>query len=130
MNISYTLLDGSNDLARLTKRTVFQTPITGYAARFLEKNTEVRLYESGRLTIGVGFVWDFGSGPAIDTPDMVIASLAHDALGRLADRRGLDGKFRKQSDKYFRQLLRDNGASWFRAWYAYIAVRAYSLFIA
>jgi len=47
-------------------------------------STGLTLNENGKLTCAPGYTWDFGSGPAIDTPDMVYGSLAHDALYDMA----------------------------------------------
>lgn len=85
----------------------------------------VVLGADGQLFIRAGYCWDFGSGPAIDTPEMVAASLAHDALYDLIKLGQLDNGHRKAADKYFRQLLKDYGVGWFRRNYCYWAVRLF-----
>jgi len=126
----YTLVDGRNDLARLDRTYVFSTDILGYEAEIVETHDGCKLDPDGMLTVWSGFVWDFGSGPAVDTPDVVIASLAHDALCRLTNRGLLPWSVRAEADAFFRYLLKINGCSWLRRWYAYLAVRAYSLTLA
>lgn len=112
--------------ATLTMLVELETPITGHHG----KVARAELFQNGLLAVRPGFIWDFASGPAVNTPDMVYASIAHDALARMTVEREVPWKVRKQADKYFRQLLRQFGAHWFRAWYAYVAVRAYSMTLA
>lgn len=119
--ISYTLI-GKNK-GRLTDRVVFDTGIIGYEAEVEYASIAI----DGTCTVLPGFQWDFGSGPAIDTPDVVLASLAHDALCRIHVRRNLNSKFRRKADAYFRKLLKELGMGWFRRWYFWAAVRLYSL---
>lgn len=126
----YTLLNGRSNRARLDEDYRFDTGIKGHEARIEYRPDACQLWPFGTLIVYEGFVWDFGSGPAIDTPDMVIASLAHDALCGLTDRGLVPWSVRKQADKYFRYLLKINGCPWIRRWYAYLAVRFYSYNIA
>ena len=123
----YDLLD--SDRARITEEYVFKTTVKGYSAEWDEPGEQCELRSYGLLIIKPGFVYDFASG-AIDTPDMVVASLAHDALCRLTDRGLIPWEARAKSDKYFRQLLKQLGTPFFRRWYAYLAVRAYSVTLA
>lgn len=120
-NISYKLI--SKNKAKLREQVVFETGMKGH-------NREVeyaRLLPFGTLVVDPGFQWDFGSGPAIDTPDVVIASLAHDALCRIDDRWNIGADFRRKADSYFRKVLKELGMGWFRRWYFWAAVRMYSL---
>lgn len=101
---------------------VCQTPITGRLAAI----HKVTLAKDGILWIREGYVWDFGSGPAIDTPEMIFASLAHDAFYDLMKAGQLPrGSTRKQVDDFFRLQLLQAGASPLRAWYCWAAVRAF-----
>lgn len=120
----YDLLD--SDRARITEAYEFNTPIQGFSGIIEEPGEQCELRSYGKLIIKQGFVYDFASG-AVDTPDMIIASLAHDALCRLTNRGTVPWKVRVKADKYFRQLLKELGTSFVRRWYAYAAVRAYSL---
>lgn len=123
----YELVDGKARRGRLLERYDFVTPITGHHASLQDvKCNSCLLRSGGLLTVNPGFRWDFASG-AIDTPPMVIASLAHDALCRLMAHGKLPWSTRKQADVYFRELLKANGCSFVRRWYAYLAVRGYSL---
>jgi hypothetical protein len=105
--------------AVLAEPVVFETPITGAACSI--KN--VRLDAGGLLTLSVGYVWDFASGPAVDTPDMVYGSIAHDALYDLMNAGVLASKHRKAADKFFVELLRQAGCPWYRRAWVYAAVR-------
>ena len=117
--IDYTL---DNGWGKLNEPLEFDTPIKGYVARM----PYVILQEDGKLILEAGFSWDFGSGPAIDTPAMVIASAAHDAFCVMTDAGVLPWECRKVSDKYFRDLLKSNGTGWARRWWCWLGVRSYS----
>ena len=120
-DISYTLV--SKRKAVLLESVIFYTGIVGHDAKI----DKACIDYSGECTIYKGFQWDFASGPAIDTPDMVIGSLIHDALCRLDDQNKLGYKFRKQSDKYFRKVLKELETGFIRRWYVWAVVRAYSV---
>lgn len=120
-DISYTLV--KKNRAKLKERVVFDTGIVGHT----KEVENASIVHDGTLVVDPGFQWDFGSGPAIDTPDVVIASLAHDALCRIDDRWNLGSGFRRKTDKCFRRLLKQLGMGWFRRWYFWAAVRFYSL---
>ena len=105
----------------------FATPIMGYRESISSPLTDrCSIYENGHLRVHTGFEWDFATG-AIDTPDMVKASLAHDALCGLINHGKLPASEQKAADKFFRKVLKECGTSWFRRWYAYLAVRAYQM---
>lgn len=103
-SINYKLTP-SRRKAVLLERAVYHTPITGHEAEIRKTSSACKLHRDGRLSIESGFVWDFGSF-AVDTPAMVQASLAHDALCRLINLRLVPWSVRRQSDAYFRELLR------------------------
>ena len=107
--------------AILRERVSRQTSIVGYTAAA----TNVLLGRGGLLMISEGFVWDYASGPAIDTPDMVHGSLIHDALYLLMRTGQLPWTERKRADSLFRDMLLEAGCPPFRAWYAYRAVRLF-----
>lgn len=123
--------DPKNSRGELLKTFGFQTSIRGYSVYTdkvgRHKAGYLQVIPSGELYIGEGFIWDYGSGPAIDTPAMIVASLAHDALCYLTDEALLPWKERKRADKYFRTVLKDYGTSWLRRQYCYLAVRIYSI---
>lgn len=127
MNISYTLTkDGAYGI--LNQPLVFSTPIVGHDV--FMKDIACYLASSGRLTLDAGFMWDFGSGPAIDTPAMVVASAAHDALCIMTDTGKLPWGCRAKADAYFRELLKQNGVSFARRWWCWAGVRSYSKCVA
>jgi hypothetical protein len=113
-------------MGRLLSRYEFWTPITGHDARIEGSTMACSIRADGLLVVEPGFEWDFGSGPAIDTPAVVIASLAHDALCLLTNRRLLPWECRAQADAYYRNLLRLNGTGLARTWWQYAGVRLYS----
>lgn len=92
--------------------------------------TACELTAAGLLKIRAGFVWDFGSWPAINTPDVVLASLAHDAFCVMTDAGVLPWSVRAQADRYYRELLKQYGCKWYRRWWQWAGVRGYSKFVA
>ena len=81
---------------------------------------------NGRLLIHAHYAWDGPSGPTIDTKTFMRASLFHDALCQLIGEGLLDKKYRKYADQLLRKIALEDGMNKFRAWYVYMAVRAYS----
>ena len=94
--------------------------------------TLFRDYEGGHryhvLTVHAHYAWDGPSGPTFDTKTFMRGSLFHDALCQLIGEGLLDKKYRKYADQLLRQICLEDGMSKFRAWYVYMAVRAYSKF--
>ncbi|MDD5339290.1 MAG: DUF1353 domain-containing protein [Dehalococcoidales bacterium] len=86
----------------------------------------IRLTAGGRLTVKKGYAWDGASGPAIDTPCTMRASLAHDALYQLMRLGRLHYAFRELADKELRRICREDGMGKIRAWYFYWAVRIFA----
>ena len=86
----------------------------------------VVLSKTGVLAIKVGYCWDGPSGPTIDTPDFMRASLVHDSLYQLMRERELDNRTdRRWADALLKQLCREGGMSKSRSNYVYRAVRAF-----
>lgn len=107
-------------LATLREDVVYEaTPIHGHYISL--KNAT--LHRDGSLYIISGFVWDLGSGPAVNTPSMVYGSLAHDAFYDMMNADALPWKKRKAVDKYFRYLLKKFGMGFFRRQWVYAGVR-------
>ena len=113
--------DPDTDTGTLIDGFDYETGITGTVAAV----SHCLLANDGRLSFRAGYCWNFGSGPAINTPEMVAASLPHDGLYDLIAHGELDMKHRKDADKYFRKLLKDYGVGWFRRNYCYWGVRAF-----
>jgi hypothetical protein len=99
--------------------TYIETPIVGYDLL----TDKISLSDNGTLHLATGYVWDFGSGPAIDTPDMVYGSLAHDAFYELMVLGLLPWSERRTVDKYFKRLLKDTRMGWLRRQWVYLGVR-------
>jgi len=81
------------------------------------------LDEEGMLGIKEGYAWDGPSGPTIDTLNFMRGSLVHDALYQLIRMEVLPYSFKDHADRLLRQHCRDDGMSWFRAWYVFKAVQ-------
>lgn len=82
------------------------------------------ILKHGALHILRGYVWDGGSGPAIDTATFMGASLVHDALYQLMREGVIDRKkYRKKADQIMRQISKESGMSWIRRQWIYWAVR-------
>jgi hypothetical protein len=106
----------SGKWGRLLKNYTYTTPISGYSISWSDQNFKCVLQANGELTVFSLSVWDFGSGPAINTPAMVYASLAHDAFCHMTDRGLLPWSVRAQADQYFWTCLSDAGATVSRYW--------------
>ena len=85
------------------------------------------LAPSGILHISAGYAWDGGSGPTLDTKSTMRAGLVHDALYQLIRADLLSQSRRKDVDKVFHGVLREDGMWKPRAWYYYQAVRKFGL---
>ena len=77
------------------------------------------------LILQRGFEWDGASGPAIDTPNTVRASVVHDGLYRAIRVGILPPKARKIADKEMRKILKGDGMSFVRRWGWWIGVRVF-----
>lgn len=97
------------------------TGIMGYAGT----HELVAIGPTGLMTISKGYIWDFGSGPAIDTPEMIKASLVHDAWYDLMTAGAVPWSAKRNADKLLRIMLKEAGTGWLRRWYVYWAVRAF-----
>jgi hypothetical protein len=97
-----------------------EIPITGCEVR-----TEyIDLESDGLLTIKDRYAWDGATNPARDTPNVMRASLVHDALYQLMRLKELDPEeHRKTADEIFRDICLEDGMGRFRAGYSYLAVR-------
>ena len=89
------------------------------------QNKFITLHE-GNLKIYAHYAWDGPSGPTIDRPQNMRASLFHDALCQLIREGLLAKKYRKYADQLFRKHLLEDGMGKFWAWGYYQAVRGWS----
>ena len=83
------------------------------------------LTTKGFLRIRKYYSWDGASGPAIDSENVMEASLVHDCFYQLMRQRNLSYSHRKEVDKLFYDICRESGVNWFRAKYMYLAVRLF-----
>ncbi|HHX8347133.1 TPA: DUF1353 domain-containing protein [Vibrio diabolicus] len=86
------------------------------------------LSKQGVLTIKKGYAWDGASGPALDTKNIMKASLVHDALYQLMREEVLPQSTRKHADMLLREICLEKGMSSFRATYIYYGVRVVGSF--
>jgi len=125
---------------RLREDVTFGTGILGHAAYFRDyvylrsvkrvAKVEGALLVTGELIVYAGTEYDFGSGPAVDTPAVVIASLAHDMICHLTNARAIPWACRAMGDRMYREMMRQNGAGFVRRWGHWLGVRGYSELIA
>ena len=88
-------------------------------------NQWVHLDPDGSLSIAAGYAWDGPSGPTLDTPDTMRASLVHDALYQLMGNSELHRDNRRKADDCFRQILITDRMPGLRVWYYFLAVRLF-----
>ena len=129
MRVPHYELIAKGKRGRLLDTYAYHTPVKGYEAEIMERTIRTRLSADGTLTVFYCTEWDFGSGPAVDTPAMVTASLAHDIFCHLTDRGLIPWECRAPADGYFRQVLKDCGnGAWRHA--RWLGVRFYSTCLA
>jgi len=84
----------------------------------------VQLDSNGLMTLKAGFPTDGPSGPSVDTKTFMRGAFFHDGLYMLLRKNLLHVEdARHEADKLLRKICREDGMSWFRAWYVYRAVR-------
>lgn len=70
----------------------------------------IALDKVGNLVVKSGYAWDGTSGPVIDTPNNLRASLVHDALYQLMRMKKLPRKKNKiAADRLFRKMCKRDG---------------------
>ena len=78
-----------------------------------------------QLAIWEGYAWDGASGPAIDTPSFMRASLVHDVLYQCMRRGRISRELRREADRLLRDICIMDGMSRFMANRVYNAVRLF-----
>jgi hypothetical protein len=101
---------------RLLSDYVYRTPITGYAVTVDASDYSCTLLPDGSLIVRALTVWDYGSGPVVQSGPMIYASLAHDMFCHMTDRGFLPWSVRHEADKYFYHCLSEAGATISRFW--------------
>jgi len=76
----------------------------------------------GNLTIRTGYAWDGPSGPCLDIPSFMRASLVHDALYQLMREGSLPQSAKEQADKEMRRICKQDGMTSVLAEVAYQGV--------
>src|SRR5690606_37517417 len=111
--------------------TEIQTRVRGFCARIEATKGERPWAErgpSGVLVVREGYTWDGASGPAIDTPSVMDAALAHDVLYEFIARGLLPWSTRKAADKTLLHLCQEAKMPGWRSQYIYWAVRLFGGF--
>lgn len=85
----------------------------------------ILLTTSGLLELAKGYAWDGASGPAFDTKNFMRGSLVHDAFYQLLELELISRNFKKQIDQELIKICRQDGMSWLRAQWVYLAVRGF-----
>lgn len=80
---------------------------------------------NGDLYIERGYAWDGASGPTINTPSTMAASLVHDALYQLISLELLGFEWREDCDKELQRIMIEDGAYKFRADYFFLGVEVF-----
>lgn len=71
----------------------------------------ISLLKSGLMIIERGYTWDGASGPAINTANVMAASLIHDAGYQLISEGYLDESFKGQFDMLLRQVMDEDSCN-------------------
>ena len=86
----------------------------------------IELDTRGELTVKRAYAWDGPSGPVVDTPENIRASLVHDALYQLMRIDELKARtYRKTADQLFRDICKEDGVSSWRANVYYEVLRSF-----
>ena len=104
----------------------------------LEIDHEFYAIRNGVLTAKVDYMWDGPSGPTRDDKTNIRASLPHDiiyqAIGEQEKIKKLSlwkkYRIRREADKLFKRVLKEDGMGWFRRQGYFIAVRGFGAFFA
>lgn len=93
---------------------------------FIDVDNILFLSPDGWLVVKAGYAWDGSSGPTIDTPSNMRASLLHDVLfqlmrlGKLAYKKWIG-----YTNRLFRSMCLEDGMNPFRAWIYYLGVSSW-----
>ena len=79
-------------------------------------NGYITLKKDGRLIIAKFYCWDGTSGPTVDGPTNMSASLAHDALYQLIRENFLSFHYKSACDYFFIEICNEKGMCEVRQW--------------
>ena len=79
------------------------------------------------MIISKDYTWNGADWPSINTKNIRRASCIHDALCQMIVEKRLNIRHRKYADRLLREICIDDGMTPLRAWWVYLAVRAYAL---
>jgi hypothetical protein len=85
----------------------------------------LKLGTQGGLVISKGYCWDGPSGPTLDTPSFMRASLVHDAIYQLIRTGFLPQEHQKYADILIGIMCKEDGMAWFRRKYVVWALRRF-----
>ena len=97
----------------------------GFFETKAERGNNYVWLDHGLLTIYKGYAWDGPSGPVMDTPKWMRASLAHDALYQLIREGHLPRSLRKKVDELMYEQLVEDGMWKARARWFYAGIRIF-----
>lgn len=90
------------------------------------KTDYIDLDTTGILTVKKAYAWDGPSGPVVDTPQNLRASLVHDALYQLMRNKKMSSRtHRKTADQLFLDMCKQDGVPTRTANLYYMALRKF-----
>ena len=100
----------------------YLTDIDDAKRQSLERQSRMKVTDKS-ICFDRDYAWDGPSGPTIDTPDAMRASLVHDGLYQALRDRRLLPKARKAADVEFLRVLKKDDMFCLRRWSWYLGVR-------
>lgn len=91
---------------------------------FTAMNAYIEVKPTG-IIIKDGYAWDGPSGPVVDTPKKMRASLVHDALYQLIREGLVDPEHKDFADRLFMSMCIEDGLATWRAYLYYKALKAF-----
>lgn len=82
----------------------------------------ISLKKDGLLIVRQGYAWDGPSGPTVDTPDFMRASLVHDAIYQLIGEGHVMPSWKGYADDALVQLCEEDGMWRVRRWWVFLGV--------
>jgi hypothetical protein len=90
---------------QLTRPYQIQTGIIGYEI----SEVHFHMTEEGLLTVHALYAWDGASGPTVDGPDNMRASLVHDVIYQMIRMGVIPESYKDYADTTFREILLEDG---------------------